>query len=128
MVKRTPYTNLRWLYQNHAWRTVHRVYDIYTTDGKHGEFPMAKIDGYMVDLPKELLKPLNIMLEDKEFNKLMKSGKVGFIVESYTWSEDVIGKKHYTIKWEYMCRKHGEINILRKWNTWNGKKFTSKEI
>lgn len=128
MIERTPYTNLRWLYQNHAWRTIHRVYEIYTIDGKYGKFPMLRIDGYMVDLPKELMKPISIMLEDDEFNRLLKAGKVGIIVESYTWSEDVTGKKHYTIKWEYMGRKRGETNILKKWNTWNGKKFTSKDI
>ena len=68
------------------------------------------------------------MMENNEFNKLLKCGKVGFTVESYTWSEDVTCKKHYNIQWKCMCKKPGETDVLKKWNSWNGKKFTSKEV
>ena len=78
--------------------SVHTLKGLYiNTKGNFGDHPVAICDGYMMDLPENLLEDVKEILKNEAEIEEIKSGVVGFKVEEY--QSEKFKKTCYGIRW-----------------------------
>lgn len=102
-IKDFKFVTLMELFECYTGNTVFGIDGLYiNSKSKYGEHPVAicATEGMLVDLPQHLVDEVKEILKTPEDVELIKAGKVGFHVETYT--DKKFGRKCYGIKWEDM--------------------------
>ena len=95
-------TNFKWV----DLKTLHdtdpekqyKVLGLFTNNsGKFGTEPVAIVDGFLVNLPRHLLVPVQQMLDSDEIIQYIKDGHCGFKIYQYHSSR--YNKDAYSIEW-----------------------------
>ena len=77
---------------------VHTVKGLYiNTKGIYGDHPVAICDGYLIDLPENILDDVKEIFKSEEDIQTIKEGKVGFRIEEY--QSEKFKKTCYGIRW-----------------------------
>lgn len=75
---------------------IHPIRSIYiNTKSKFGDAPVVVSDGYNINLPKHMCATVAEMLQDPEAMALVRAGKVGISIYSYTNEEEYPGETFY---------------------------------
>ena len=76
----------------------YKVLGLFTNNsGKFGVEPVAIVDGFLVNLPRHLLVPVQQMLDSDEIIQYIKDGHCGFKIYQYHSSR--YNKDAYSIEW-----------------------------
>ena len=76
----------------------YKVLGLFTNNsGKFGTEPVAIVDGFLVNLPRHLLVPVQQMLDSDEIIQYIKDGHCGFKIYQYHSSR--YNKDAYSIEW-----------------------------
>lgn len=90
------YINLKTLYIKDGENTSYKVLSVYINEkGRFGAEPLAVIDGFKVNLPKHLLKDVQMILDNEDMIQAINEGHLGFQIEPY---ENARGK-FYSVRW-----------------------------
>ena len=90
------YINLKTLYIKDGENTSYKVLGVYINEkGKFGAEPLAIIDGFKVNLPKHLLKDVQMILDNEDMIQAINEGHLGFQIEPY---ENARGH-FYSVRW-----------------------------
>ena len=102
-IKDFKFVTLKELYEKDKGNTVFGIEGLYiNSKSKYGDHPVAicVTDRTLVDLPSHLTEEVKEILKTPGDVELIKSGKVGFHVETYI--DKKFGRECYGIKWEDM--------------------------
>ena len=76
----------------------YKVLGLFTNNsGKFGTEPVAIVDGFLVNLPRHLLVPVQQMLDSDEIIQYIKDGHCGFKIYQYHSSR--YNKDAFSIEW-----------------------------
>ena len=90
------YINLKTLYIKDGENTSYKVLGVYINEkGKFGAEPLAIIDGFKVNLPKHILKDVEMILDNEDMIQAINEGHLGFQIEPY---ENARGQ-FYSVRW-----------------------------
>lgn len=80
---------------------IHTIRSIYiNTKSKFGDAPVVVSDGYNINLPKHMCATVQEMLGDPEAMALIRAGKVGIKVYTYTNEDEFPGETFYGATFE----------------------------
>lgn len=93
------YINLKTLYIKDGEDASYKVLGVYINEkGRFGAEPLAIIDGFKVNLPKHVLKDVQMILDNEEMIQAINDGHLGFQIEPY---ENTRGQ-FYSVRWVEM--------------------------
>lgn len=82
---------------------IHPIRSIYVnTKSKFGDAPVIVSDGYNINLPKHMTATVLEMMQDAEAMTLIRAGKVGIKIYTYTNEEEFPGETFYGATFEEM--------------------------
>ena len=94
------YRTLEGLYEEKP-DLIHTIRSIYiNTKSKFGDAPVIVSDGYNINLPKHMAATVQEMIGDPEAMALIRAGKVGIKIYTYTNEEEFPGQTFYGATFE----------------------------
>lgn len=99
-IKDFKFHTLKELYETDGGKTIFGVDGLYVNSkSKYGDHPVIIniTDNMLVDLPQHMTEEVKEILKSSEDIEAIKSGKVGFHIETY--KDKKFGRECYGIKW-----------------------------